>query len=375
MLSAGMTASVYAAEDFFTRLPIHWMWWPALGGLAVGLGGLACPQALGVGYDQIQALLLGSVPFRAVLLLAAVKLVIWAISLGSGTSGGVLAPLLMLGAALGALLSPVLPTVSPTFWPLICMGAILAGTMRAPLTAMVFALELTGEMGTLLPLLAAGAAAHGFTVLALRRSILTEKMARRGFHVSREYAIDPLEILFVRDVMESTVEALPAAATATEVTALLVASGDDERRRIYPALDGTGSLAGLVTRRDLETWLAHEAHQIDSSRTLSTIVRAPPTVAFSDEPLRVVIHRMATTGLTALLVVDRTARGRLLGLVSLDDMLKARVRHLEEERRRERVLPLRLLVPFGRFGGGRRRDAATPAPVESPPSNEIETGV
>ena len=161
MLSAGMTASVYAAEDFFTRLPIHWMWWPALGGLAVGLGGLACPQALGVGYDQIQALLLGSVPFRAVLLLAVVKLAIWAISLGSGTSGGVLAPLLMLGAALGALLSPVLPAVSPGFWPLICMGAILAGTMRAPLTAMVFALELTGEMGTLLPLLAAGAAAHG----------------------------------------------------------------------------------------------------------------------------------------------------------------------------------------------------------------------
>jgi CBS domain-containing protein len=108
---------------------------------------------------------------------------------------------------------------------------------------------------------------------------------------------------------------------------------------------------------------------------LSTIVRATPAVAFADEPLRVVIHRMATTGLTALLVVDRTARGRLLGLVSLDDMLKARVRHLEEERRRERVLPLRLLVPFGRSGGGRRRDAATPAPVESPPSSEIETGV
>jgi CBS domain-containing protein len=380
MLSAGMTASVYAAEDFFTRLPIHWMWWPALGGLAVGLGGLACPQALGVGYDQIQALLLGSVPFRAVLLLAVVKLVIWAISLGSGTSGGVLAPLLMLGAALGALLSPVLPTVSPTFWPLICMGAILAGTMRAPLTALVFALELTGEMGTLLPLLAAGAAAHGFTVLVLRRSILTEKMARRGFHVSREYAIDPLEILFVRDVMESTVEALPAAATATEVTALLVASGDGERRRLYPALDGTGSLSGVVTRRELEAWLAREAHDpkwepatgsqtlprwapagdpppphAHSSRALATIVRATPTVAFADEPLRVVIHRMAETGLTALAVVDRVARGRLLGLVSLDDMLKARVRHLEEERRRERVLPLRLLVPFG---GGRRRDAA-----------------
>ncbi len=251
--------------------------------------------------------MLGSVPFRAVLLLAVVKLVIWAISLGSGTSGGVLAPLLMLGSALGALLSPVLPTVSPGFWPLICMGAILAGTMRAPLTAMVFALELTGEMGTLLPLLAAGAAAHGFTVLALRRSILTEKMARRGFHISREYAIDALEILFVRDVMQSTVEALPAAATATEVTALMVSSPGGDRQRLYPALDTTGSLAGVITRRDLEGWLGQEARELDSSRTLAAIVRAAPTVAFADEPLRVVIHRMAETG------SDAPAGGRSRG--------------------------------------------------------------
>src|SRR5581483_4764430 len=149
--------------------------------------------------------------------------------------------------------------------------------------------------------------------------------------------------------------------------------GDSDRRRLYPALDGTGSLAGVVTRRDLETWLAHEAREMDSSRTLQTVVRPVSTVAFSDEPLRVVIHRMAHTGVTALPVVDHAARGRLLGLVSLDDMLKARVRHLEEERRRERVLPLRLLVPFA-FAGGRRRESATPAPVESAPSSEIETG-
>ena len=367
-LSAGMTASVYAAEDFFHRLPIHWMWWPALGGLAVGLGGLVCPQALGVGYDQIQALLTGSVALRAVLLLALVKLIIWSISLGSGTSGGVLAPLLMLGSALGALLSPLLPAVSPGFWPLITMGAILAGTMRAPMTAIIFAVELTGEMGTLLPLLAAGAAAHGFTVLALRRSILTEKMARRGFHISREYAIDALEILFVREVMQSTVAALPAAATAAEATALLVAWPAGDRQRLYPALDGAGALAGVVTRRDLEGWLELERGQNgDPRRTLAAIVRGAPIVAFADEPLRVVIHRMAETGLTRLPVVDRAARGRLLGLVSLGDMLKARVRHLEEERRRERVLPLRLLVPFGRpAANARRRD--------DPPGG-IETGV
>jgi H+/Cl- antiporter ClcA len=359
-LSAGMTAAVYAAEDFFTRLPIHWMWWPALGGLAVGLGGLICPQALGVGYDQIQALLTGSVPLRAVLLLGGVKLTIWAISLGSGTSGGVLAPLLMMGAALGALLSPIMPAVSPGFWPLISMGAILAGTMRAPLTALIFALELTGERGTLLPLLAAGAAAHGFTVLALRRSILTEKMARRGFHISREYAIDALEILFVREVMESTVVALRASGTLGEASAALAAvpDTDAEPQRFYPALDDAGGLAGVVKRRDLQRALRTvtpgaplalaEADTPAPSTPLSGFLRKAAVVAYADEPLRVVIHRMAETGLTSLPVVDGGSPARLLGIVSLEDMLKARVRHLEEERRRERVLPLRLLVPFSR---------------------------
>src|SRR6185369_11536276 len=159
------TASVYAAEDFFQRLPIHWMWWPALGGLFVGLGGLACPEALGVGYDQIQALLAGDLPLRAMIILGGVKLGIWAVSLGSGTSGGVLAPLLMLGAALGGILSPVLPPVAGgPFWPLVTMAAILAGTMRAPLTAMVFAVELTGRLDMLLPLLVALSVEHGFTV-------------------------------------------------------------------------------------------------------------------------------------------------------------------------------------------------------------------
>jgi len=351
-LSTAMTAAVYAAEDAFGRLPLHWMWWPALGGLAVGAGGLLCPQALGVGYEQIQALLTGSVPLRAVALLAGVKLGIWAISLGSGTSGGVLAPLLLLGSALGALLAPVLPAVGPGFWPLVTMGAILAGTMRAPLTAIAFSLELTGELGTLLPLLVAGVAAHAFTVLVLRRSILTEKMARRGFHVSREYAIDALEILFVREVMQTTVAALLSGATSAEVAALLSAKPAAARQRLYPVLDAAGGLLGVVPHRDIDGWLRGDgAGAPPGGATLDAIVRRTPTVAFDDEPLRLVIHRMAATGRTRLPVIARGTPARFLGLVSLADMLKARVRHLEEERRRERVLPLRLLVPFARRDG------------------------
>ena len=186
------------------------MWWPAIGGLVIGLGGLIFPQALGVGYDTIGALLQGDVPRNMILGILLVKSVIWAVSLGSGTSGGVLAPLLMMGGALGGIEAMFLPHEGAGFWPLVSMGAILGGTMRSPFTGVIFALELTHDINMLLPLLLAVTIAHGFTVLTLRRSILTEKVARRGYHLSREYAVDPLEILFVREVMRTNIVALPA---------------------------------------------------------------------------------------------------------------------------------------------------------------------
>ncbi len=181
-LSALLTLGVYAAEDLFKKLPIHWMWWPAIGGVFVGIGGLIFPQALGVGYDTIGMLLQGNSPltiFAGVLL---VKSAIWMISLGSGTSGGVLAPLLMMGAALGGVETIFLPHFGSGFWPLVSMGAILGGTMRSPFTGIVFAIELTRDLNMLLPLLVACFLAHTFTVLALKRSILTEKIPRRGYH-------------------------------------------------------------------------------------------------------------------------------------------------------------------------------------------------
>src|SRR6185295_15231935 len=165
VLSAALTGAVYASEDAFARLPIHWMWWPALGGLAIGIGGLFFPQALGVGYDVIAGLLQGHLPTRIMLGVLLVKSTIWAVSLGSGTSGGVLAPLLMIGGALGGLEAHLLPYEGVGFWPLISMGAILGGTMRSPLTGVIFALELTHDVNVMLPLLLAVTIAHGFTVL------------------------------------------------------------------------------------------------------------------------------------------------------------------------------------------------------------------
>src|SRR6185436_4032452 len=140
---------------------------------------------------------------RVILGILLVKSTIWALSLGSGTSGGVLAPLLMMGGALGGVEAGFLPNLGPGFWPLVSMGAILGGTMRAPFTGIVFALELTHDLNMMLPLMVAVTIAHTFTVLTLRRSILTEKVSRRGFHLTREYSIDPLEILFVREVVRT----------------------------------------------------------------------------------------------------------------------------------------------------------------------------
>ena len=345
-LSALLTVSVYAAEDAFQRLPIHWMWWPALGGLAIGLGGLIFPQALGVGYDTIGALLQGSVTTHVILGVLLVKWFIWAVSLGSGTSGGVLAPLLMMGGALGGLEAMFLPNEGAGFWPLISMGAILGGTMRSPFTSIVFAFELTHDANVFLPLLVGSVIAHAFTVLTLKRSILTEKVARRGYHLSREYAVDPLEILFAREVMRTTIAVLPAASTIAQIQASLN-SDHRQKQRLLPVVNSDGTLAGVLTRKDIRDRIDQEGDAA-LRRTLRELTRTNTSEVYSDEPLRIVVYRMAETGFTRMPVVDR-ANGKFLGLISLDDLLKARARHLEEERRRERTLKLRFFLPGGRM--------------------------
>jgi chloride channel protein, CIC family len=337
-LSALLTGAVYAAEDAFLKLPIHWMWWPAIGGVVVGVGGLIFPQALGVGYDTIGALLRGDVARNAILSVLLVKSVIWAVSLGSGTSGGVLAPLLMMGGALGGIEAMFLPNEGAGFWPLIGMGAILGGTMRSPLTSIIFALELTHDINVLLPLLVASMIAHLFTVLTLKRSILTEKVARRGYHLSREYAVDPLEILFVRDAMCTNLVAFSSESTLDEVRSTMSANHGPRGQCLYPVVDEQRRLCGVITRNDLRKWLddPHPANE-----TLAELV-TDPVVAHPDEPLRVVVYRMAETGLTRFPVVDRGAERKLVGVIGLRDLLSARTRNLAEERDRERVLRIRL---------------------------------
>jgi H+/Cl- antiporter ClcA/CBS domain-containing protein len=343
-LSGLLTLAVYFFEDAFAKLPIHWMWWPAIGGLIIGIGGYICPQALGVGYDIIAAELQGTIALKLVLLLLVVKSIIWSASLGSGTSGGVLAPLLIMGGALGGLEALVLPPEGAGFWALVSMGAILGGTMRSPFTGVVFVLELTHDVNMLLPLLVAVTLAHGFTVLFLRRSILTEKVARRGFHLSREYAVDPLEILFAKEVMHQNVVALSTTSSFDALNQALAIDPKKGPQRLFPIVDESRHLLGVITRVDLQNVVNGGA--ATSATGLTKAIRDTPTVAHPDEPLRVVVHRMAHTGLTHFPVVERGNGQQFVGLIALDDLLRARSLNLEAERRRERIF--RFPLVFGR---------------------------
>ena len=204
-----LTALVYWWEDLFLKLPIHWMWWPALGGLAVGLGGLIDPRVLGVGYEIIHGLMRGEFLVGALVGLFFAKGIVWSVALGSGTSGGVLAPLLMLGGAIGAVVGTLSGAGDPGLWAMVGMAAMMGGTMRSPLTGLVFILELTHDFNALPALLVGSVAALCVTVLLLRRSILTEKLARRGQHIAREYSVDVFERLRVGDVMDPHPKAGP----------------------------------------------------------------------------------------------------------------------------------------------------------------------
>ena len=337
-LAGLLTRAVYATEDLFRKLPIHWMWWPAIGGLVVGIGGLIFPQALGVGYDTIGTLLKGDVPRSTMIGILLVKSVIWVVALSSGTSGGVLAPLLMMGGALGGFEGLFLPHLGVAFWPLVGMGAILGGAMRVPLTGVIFALELTHDVHMLLPLLVATVVAHAFTVLVLKRSILTEKVARRGFHLTCEYSVDPMEVLSAGEAMRTNLVALRSESTLEQVRAILSTNHKPRGQYLYPVVDNNQRLRGVITRNDLGKWL-EDPHP--AGETLATLVKKP-VVAHPDEPLRVVVSRMAETGLTRFPVVDRSDEQKLLGVIGLRDLLSARTRNLADEHERERVLRIRL---------------------------------
>ncbi|HET7175673.1 MAG TPA: chloride channel protein [Gammaproteobacteria bacterium] len=337
MFSALLTLSVYACEDLFRKLPIHWMWWPALGGIAVSIGGYYQPHALGVGYDVIDALLNGHYFVITALALLSVKLVIWAISLGSGTSGGVLAPLLIMGAGLGVMEGTFLPGASPLIWPMVSMGAIVAGTMRSPITAIVFTLELTHDIECLKPLLIACIIAHAFSVIAMKRSILTEKVARRGLHVFREYSVDPLGALYVQEIMTREVVGIPADMTAAEARDQYFDLAT-QRFRAYPVTDAEAQLLAVVTRAEIQCYC-----DAGADRPLRECVRqGKPAVCSPGDTCREAAAQMTLNDLDRLPVVAGDGDMRLLGMITRYDVVKAMLANYESDRLAERLLSLSL---------------------------------
>jgi chloride channel protein, CIC family len=352
-----LTQAVYGAEDVFNRLSgrLHWMWWPVIGGAIIGLGGLIDPPALGVGYDTIHAELLGQLGITALITLFAVKLVIWSLGLGSGTSGGILAPVLMMGACIGGILGHMLPGASPGVWALIGLAGALGGVTRSPYTAIVFAFELTHDQNSLLALLVAATVSHLVSVLTLKRSILTEKVARRGFHVMREYAVDPLEATFVREVMDADIYTTHPERGVAQLYQALHEGSRERRQRLYPVLSQEGALIGVLpwsrvlTNRDVVGLQVQDA------------MIAPVAVAHSGEILRPVADRMAALGLGALLVVSASDRHQLEGLITLFDLMRAREKLLTEERHAEQVLTLRRVATRRAVAGSESRAAARAA--------------
>ncbi len=340
LLAVAVTALVYFSEDTFARLPLHWMWWPAIGGLVIGVGGLIEPRALGVGYDVIDELLTGRATIALVVGILVVKSLIWGLSLGSGTSGGVLAPVFMIGAALGALEGLVFPTVAPGFWAVCGLAAVVGGVMRSPLTGVVFTLELTHAWPVLLPLLIASASAYGVSALLLRRSVLTEKIARRGYHLSREYEVDPLEVLRTDEVMHPdpvTLRPTDTLPLSAEILGSVLPRRDGfaadmpPLQRLFPVVDDAGRLLGVVPRRLLEEPPAGTARIADLVLTDALTVRA-------DDTLRAVASRFALAAVSAAPVTARDDPARLAGLVTAEHLLDGRLRDLAEEHDRERPL-------------------------------------
>jgi CIC family chloride channel protein len=325
LLAAALSFLLYRIEDAFHALPIHWMWWPAIGAVVVGIGGLFDLRVLGAGYGSIQNLVDGNLVVKAVLLLLVIKAIVWLVALGSGTSGGILAPLLILGGCAGFLIGQYLPG-DPGFWAMIGMAGIMSGVMRAPMTGALFAAELTSHLSALPETIAAAAAAHAISVLVMKRSILTEKIARRGRHILREYSVDALEFMQAGELMTRDPATLPGDMPLTDVVRFFA---EEATHRSYPVVDKEARLLGLVSRTDALEWKVNrkaEGRLADALSDTSTEFAYPETLCGE------VADIMVESGIGRVPIVQHRDR-RVVGIISRQDLLKVRSRQKSVEAR------------------------------------------
>ncbi len=325
-----ITRSVYAVEDLFGHLPVHWMWWPAIGAVGVGLIGWWVPASLGVGYGNIDGALAGTLMGSTLLLLCIAKLLSWTIALGSGTSGGTLAPLMTVGACLGAMLGHACHAVCPQLGlnanlaALVGMAAIFAGASRALFLSVLFALETTWQISALVPLLIGCGSAYLTSSLLMRQTIMTEKIARRGVHVPNDYQADSFAQARVRDHASDTVVALAATQSVGDVRNWLDGADPGSKHQGYPVIDDGNNVIGVVTRKDIFT------PRTSGRQLLAEIVRGRPITISSDATLAEAMRLMATWRIGRLPVLAADGSGRLTGMLTRSDLLSAYRVHLSE---------------------------------------------
>jgi H+/Cl- antiporter ClcA/CBS domain-containing protein len=327
--AALLSSLLYGIEDLFHRLPIHWMWWPAIGAVVVGIGGLVDRHVLGAGYGNIADLLNASLALKVVVSLLVVKGIVWLVALGSGTSGGILAPLLILGGAAGYLLGQLLPG-DPGLWALIGMAGILSGAMRAPLTGAIFAVELTGQFGAVPATIAASGAAYAVSVLLMRRSILTEKIGRRGRHILQEYSVNQLDLAQASQIMTPEPATVPGSMTIAQAVDFFT---NEAQHRSYPVVDAQGKLLGLVSRTDALSWQADRAG--DETPLGDVVSDATQPFAYPDTPGGAVADMIVESGVGRIPIVDPETR-RVVGILSRQDLLKTRRSTIQAEFERTR---------------------------------------
>jgi len=329
--------ALYWVEDQFERLPLHWQWWPALGGLGLGLIGFFFPRVLGVGYDTISDILNGRLALQVLLLVLVFKSLALLISLGSGTSGGLLAPMLMAGAALGGafalVVNQVIPgaNLSPAAFALVGMAAVFGSAAQATFTFIIFAFEITRDYNAILPLMLVCVVADGVAILFMRNSIMTEKLARRGLRIPVGYEADVLQQVTVDEVMDRQPVILSFAMPVRQL-ADGIAAGDAgfSSHQAFLIADTQGQLVGIITRGDVL-----RALETNPETSVLEAGNDELVVTYPDESLHDAVAKMVRNDIGRLPVVNRADPGQLLGYLGRRAVFQARLRRLDDEHQRQ----------------------------------------
>jgi CIC family chloride channel protein len=339
ILSVLVTKVVYLIEDGFEKLPLHWMWWPAIGGLAVGLVGYFAPRTLGVGYDNITDILSGSLSIQIVLSLCLLKFVSWAIALGSGTSGGTLAPLLTIGGATGMLFGSLILWVFPAsgitlpLAALIGMSAMFAGASRALLTSIVFAIETTSQPNALLPLLAACTGSYLISFLLMKNTIMTEKIARRGVVTPHSYEPDMLEKIKVGDVVKDAGLILSEDNSIDEVRSWLEKEKGD-RANYFIITNTEGEYKGIISSSSLFS------HHHDPDLQVGSLIKRESVSIFMTDNLRSAVEMMSVENIDVLPVLSYRSN-TIIGILSYHDIIAVYKQGIDEHKEKQTSISLK----------------------------------